>query len=58
MMHYWIEPRDQTLVKSYGYLSFSKDMGKNSGKNISKNLSSKYSQKLLDHDNQSATNAL
>ena len=29
--------------------------GKNIGKNISKNLSGKYSQKLLDHDKQSAT---
>ena len=31
---------------------------KNIGKNISKNLSGKYSQKLLDHEKQSATDAL
>ena len=33
-------------------------MGRNIGKNISKNLSGKYSQKLLDHDKQSAADAL
>ena len=33
-------------------------MGRNMGKNISKNLSSKYSQKILDHADQSATDAL
>ena len=32
-------------------------MAKNIGKNISKNLSGKYSQKLLDHNKQSATDA-
>ena len=33
-------------------------MGKNIGKNISKNVRDKYSQKLLDHTNQFATDAL
>ena len=33
-------------------------MGKTIAKNISKNLSGKYSQKFLDHDKQSATDAL
>ena len=33
-------------------------MGKNIGNNISKNAIGKYSQKLLDHANQSATDAL
>ena len=49
MTRYSVQPRDLTFVKSYGFLSFAKNMGKNIGKNISKNLSSKYSQKLFDH---------
>ena len=44
--------------KSYECLFFTKNVGRNIGKNISKNLSGKYSQKLLDHDKQSATDAL
>ena len=48
-MRYSVQPRDQIFLKSYGFLSFAKNMGKNIGKNRSKNLSSKYSQKLLDH---------
>ena len=48
-MHYSVQPSDLIFVKSYGFLSFAKNMGKNIGKNISKNLSYKYSQKLLDH---------
>ena len=35
-MRYWIEPKDIIYVKSYGFLSFAK------------NLSNKYGQKLLD----------
>ena len=54
MMHYSIQPRDPIFVKGYGFLSFTKNMGKN----ISKNLSGKYSKKLLDHAKQSATDAL
>ena len=57
MMRYSAQSRDQIFVKGYGFLSFSKNMGKCIGKNISKNLSSKYSQKLLDHAKQSATDA-
>ena len=56
MTRYSAQPRDQIFVKSYGVLSFSKNLGKNIAKNISKNLSCKYSpcmlamhQKLLDH---------
>ena len=49
MMRYSVQPRDQIFLKSYGFLSFAKNMGKNIGKNRSKNLISKYSQKLLDH---------
>ena len=50
MMQYSVQPRDRILVKRYGFL--------NIGKNVSKTLSGKYSQKLLDHAEQSATDAL
>ena len=46
------------FVKGYRFLSFAKNISKNIGKNISKNSTRKYSQKLLDHANQSATDAL
>ena len=39
----WIEPKDKTFVKDYGFLP----LAKNIGKNISKNLGSKKSQKHL-----------
>ena len=39
-MHYSIEPRDRRYVKSYGFLSFAK--------NIRKNISNTYGQKLVD----------
>ena len=39
-MRYSIEPRDRIYVKGFGFLSFSK--------NIGKSLSIKYGQKLLD----------
>ena len=58
MTRYSVQLRDRILVKGYGFLSFAKNLGRNIGKNISKALSSKYSQKLLDHDKRSATNAL
>ena len=57
-MHYSVQPRDWTFVKSYEFLSFVKSMGKNNCKNISKNLSGKYSQKPLDQAEQSATDAI
>ena len=38
-------------------MSFVKSIGRNIGKNVGKHLSGKYSQKLLDHDKQSATDA-
>ena len=43
-MRYSDQPRDRIFVKGYGFLSFAK--------NISKN------QRLLDHDKQSAADAL
>ena len=57
-MRYSVQPRDGIFVKGYGFLFFSKNMGKNIGKNISKNLRAKNSQKLLDHAKQSAIDAL
>ena len=39
-MRYSTEPRDRKCVKRYGFLSFTKNMGKN--------LSNKYGQKLFD----------
>ena len=56
MTRYSVQPR--IFVKSYGFLSFAKNIAKNVGKNISKNLSGKYSQKLFDHAKQSPTDAL
>ena len=46
-MRYSIEPRD---VKRYGFLFFTKNMGKN--------LSNKYSQRLLDTAKKSTTDAI
>ena len=59
MMRCSIEPRDQILLKSYGFFCvFAKNMSKNIGKNVSKNSSGKYSQKILDHAKQYPTDAL
>ena len=33
-MRYSVQPRDRVFVKGYGFLSFTKNMGKNIGKNI------------------------
>ena len=41
-MPYPTELRDQILLKGYGFLSFTENMGKKIVKNISKNLSGKY----------------
>ena len=38
MTRYSVQPRDQTLIKGYGFLFFSKNMGKSIGKNVSKSL--------------------
>ena len=54
-MHYSVQPRDQILVKGYGFLFFSKNMDSSVGKYICKKLSDKNSQKLLHHAKQSAT---
>ena len=57
MTRYSVQPKDQTFVKGYRFLSFAKNMGKNIGKKISKNLSEKYSHKFLHHAKNSATDA-
>ena len=57
MKWYSVQPKDQTFVKYYGFLSFSKNTGKDICNNISKNFSGKYSRKSLDHAKQSDTDA-
>ena len=54
-MHYSLQPR---LVKGYGFLSFTKNMGKNIGKNIRKNLSGKYSQRIIKYAERFPTDTL
>ena len=53
-----VQLRERIFVKGYVFLSFTKNMGENISKKFNKNLSSKYSPKLLDHTEQSATDAL
>ena len=50
MTRHSIKPRNLIFLKSYGFLTFAKNIGKD----VSENLSRKYSQKLLDHAKQSA----
>ena len=45
-MRYSIEPGDRIYVKGYGFMSFAKK------------LSNKYSQKIMDTDKKSTTNAI
>ena len=49
-MRYSIEPRDRIYAKGYGFLSFTKNMGKS--------LSNKYGQKLFDSAKKSTTDAI
>ena len=55
MIQYSDHIRDKIFIKSYGFLSFAKNMGKNIIKNISENLSGKYRLNLLDYAKQSET---
>ena len=48
-MRYSIEPRERRYVKSYGFLSLAK--------NIGRNVSNKYGQKLVNTAKKSATDA-
>ena len=54
-MRYLVQPRDQIIVKCYGFLSFVKNMSKNIGKNNRKILSGIYNYKVLDLPKESAT---
>ena len=56
-MRYSIEPRNRMYVKSYGFLSFAKNIGMHATK-VAKNMNNKYSQKLLDSAKKSATDAI
>ena len=56
-MHYSIEPRERRSVKGYGFLSFARNIGTHAAK-AAKNMSNKYSQKLVDTDKISATDAI
>ena len=49
-MRYSIEPRDRIYAKGYGFLPFTKNMGKS--------LSNKYGQKLFDSAKKSTTDAI
>ena len=49
-MRYSTEPRDRIYVKGYGFLSFTKNVGKS--------LSKKYGQKLLDSAKKSTTDGI
>ena len=49
-MRYSVEPRDRIYVKGYGFISFTK--------NIGKNLSSIYSQNIIHTAKKSATDAV
>ena len=53
-MRYSVQPRNDTFLKGYRFLSSLKKMGKNIGTNISKKWSGKYNQRFLDHTKKSA----
>ena len=53
-----VQSTDRIFVKSYGFLSFAKNMGKKIRKNIIKILRSIYCQKSLGHAKQFTTDAL
>ena len=56
-MRYSIEPRDRIYVKGYGFLSFTKNMGRYANK-VTKSLSNKYGQKHLDNTKKCTTDAI
>ena len=58
MTPYSVQFRDWIFVKSYGFLSFAKNVGENIGKNLSKNSNGKYKQKLLGHAKQFVTDEI
>ena len=56
-MRYSIEARDRTYGKGYGFLSFTKNMGRHPNK-VAKNLTNKYSQKPFDCAKKPTTDAI
>ena len=42
MTCYSIEPKDLIFLKDYGFLSFSKNIGKNMNKNLSDNIAKSF----------------
>ena len=56
-MRFSIEPRDRICVKSYGFFSFIKSIGKHATK-VAKSMSNKYSQKLLGSTKKSTRDAI
>ena len=55
-MRYSIEPRERIYVKGYGFLSFTKNMGRHANQ-VAKSLSNKYGQKHLDSAKKCTTDA-
>ena len=56
-MCYSIELRDKVYVKSYGFLSFVKNIGTHANK-VAKNMSNKYSHKHLDSTKKFTTDVI
>ena len=56
-MRHLIEPKDGIYVKRYGFLSFTKKMGRHASR-VARNLSNKYSRKFLDTAKKSTTDAI
>ena len=56
-MRYSIEPRERRYVQRYRFLSFARNIGTQAAK-AAKNMSNKYSQKFVDTDKKSATDAI
>ena len=58
MTQYSVQHRDGIFVKGFGFLSFTKIMGKKIDKYTIKDLKSKFSQNPFDHTKQSPTDVL
>ena len=56
-MRYSIRPRDRLYVKSYGFLSFARNICTHATK-VVKSVSNNYSQKLLDSAKKYTTDAI
>ena len=56
-MRYLIRPKERRYVKTYGFLSFARNLGTHAIK-VAKKLNNKYGQKLADFNKKSATDTL